>query len=148
MAEQEKHPVGVVSTLAEFRNAVNAIIEPITRDGTLAAFGRQGADELWAALRASPDTIHAEEPGTILNPTQGEIAASRKLNFLPPAKSPETNSPTDRSRVRITITAGSGENQSPDSPGDAGARAWAIRRRHLTGWTGGVLIFAASAWRV
>lgn len=79
MAEQEKHPVGVVSTLAEFRNAVNAIIEPITRDGTLAAFGRQGADELWAALRASPDTIHAEEPGTILNPTQGEIAASRKL---------------------------------------------------------------------
>jgi hypothetical protein len=39
----------------------------------------QGATELATALRAFPDSIHAEEPGTFLNPTQGEIADSRSL---------------------------------------------------------------------
>ena len=41
MAEQEQESVGVVSTIAALRKAVNAIIEPVTRDGTLAAFARQ-----------------------------------------------------------------------------------------------------------
>lgn len=83
MAEHEKESVGVVSTLAGLRRAVNAIIEPITRDGTLAAFGRQGADEIAQALKAFPDSIHVDEPGTILNPTQGEIAAARRDPKLP-----------------------------------------------------------------
>lgn len=86
MAEQEKQSVGVVSTLAELRRAVNAIIEPITRDGTVAAFMRQGADEIAQALRASPETIHADQPGTILNPTQGEIAASRNPKLPSPSE--------------------------------------------------------------
>ena len=38
MGEQEQQSVGVVSTLAGLRSAVNAIIEPITRDGTIPAF--------------------------------------------------------------------------------------------------------------
>lgn len=53
--------------------------DAVTRDGTLAAAVRQGADEIGMALKAFPETIHAEEPGTILNPTQGEIADRRTL---------------------------------------------------------------------
>jgi hypothetical protein len=49
----------------------------LTGDGVLAASARQGAGELSQALKAFPETISAQEPGTILNPTQGEIAASR-----------------------------------------------------------------------
>jgi hypothetical protein len=52
----------------------------LTRDGVLAASFRQGADELGAALKAFPDSIQREESGTILNPTQGEIAAGREQN--------------------------------------------------------------------
>ena len=36
------------------------------------------------ALRAFPETIHVDEPGTILNPTQGEIAASRNQKLHSP----------------------------------------------------------------
>jgi hypothetical protein len=59
------------------RSAVNRAVEPIIRDGTVPAFFRQGADEIGMALKAFPDSLQAHEPGTILNPTQGEIAASR-----------------------------------------------------------------------
>ena len=48
-----------------------------TKDGTLAAFGRQGIDELGEALKAFPEAIQTQESGSIWNPTQGEIAASR-----------------------------------------------------------------------
>src|SRR5258708_3689567 len=50
----------------------------ITRDGTLAAAGRQGADELASALKAFPESIQTQETGTIWNPTQGEVAARRQ----------------------------------------------------------------------
>lgn len=58
----------------------------ITKDGMLAAAFRQGASELAMALRAFPETIHAEEPGTFLNPTQGEIAASREQKLPTPSE--------------------------------------------------------------
>jgi hypothetical protein len=57
---------------------VSTVWKAITKDGTLAAAGRQGADEIAAALRPFPETIHIDEPGTILNPTQGEIGEARK----------------------------------------------------------------------
>ena len=38
------------------------------------------------ALRAFPETIHVNEPGTILNPTQGEIAASRNQKLPSPSE--------------------------------------------------------------
>lgn len=89
MAEREQESVGVVSTFAAsvagIRSAVNAIIEPFTRDGTLAAFFRQGADEMAVALKAFPESISVDEPGTILNPTQGEIAADRKTKLPSPS---------------------------------------------------------------
>jgi hypothetical protein len=50
----------------------------LTEDGVLAAAGRQGIDELGAALKAFPDAIQVQETGTLWNPTQGEIAADRQ----------------------------------------------------------------------
>ena len=58
--------------------AIASAFQALTRDGTLAAAWRQGADELGEALKAFPDSIAVYEPGTILNPTQGEIAAARE----------------------------------------------------------------------
>src|SRR4051812_15165632 len=86
MAEHEKEPIGVVGPVAGLRRAANAILEPITRDGTLAAFFRQGADEMAVALKAFPESVSVEEPGTILNPTQGEIAADRKTKLPSPSE--------------------------------------------------------------
>lgn len=53
--------------------------DAITRDGMLAAAGRQGLDELGAALKPFPDSIQVHETGTIWNPTPGEVAAGRDL---------------------------------------------------------------------
>lgn len=84
MAEQE----AVEAT--ESRSLVARIKDAITNDGHLAAFGRQGIGELGQALKAFPDSIGVEEPGTIFNPTQGEIAADRK----PPSPSEIARSKT------------------------------------------------------
>jgi hypothetical protein len=50
--------------------------------GTLMAAGRQGADEIGQALKAFPESIQVQEPGTILSPTQGEIAESNRGGSL------------------------------------------------------------------
>ena len=39
---------------------------------------RQGAKELGAALKAFPDSIAIDEPGTVFTPTQGEIAEANR----------------------------------------------------------------------
>ena len=39
---------------------------------------RQGAKEIGTALKAFPDSISVDEPGTALNPTQGEIAETNR----------------------------------------------------------------------
>ena len=65
---------------------VARVWDAITKDGHLAAAGRQGADELATALKAFPDSIGVDEPGTIWNPTQGEIAADREPKRLSPSE--------------------------------------------------------------
>jgi hypothetical protein len=62
---------------------IGRVTHSITKDGMLAAAFRQGADELGKALRAFPESIHAEEPGTFLNPTVGEIADKNRQAKLP-----------------------------------------------------------------
>jgi hypothetical protein len=74
--------VGIAATVAvvavvTVARLVAKLWDGLTRDGTLAAFMRQGADEVGAALKAFPDAIQTQESGTVWNPTQGEIAASR-----------------------------------------------------------------------
>lgn len=72
MPEQDAvQPTPTPSMLARMWNG-------LTRDGHLAAAGRQGADEIGQALKAFPDSIGVDEPGTVFNPTQGEIAADRE----------------------------------------------------------------------
>ena len=61
---------------------VSMLVRKATQDGHLAAAGRQGVDELGAALKAFPDAIQAHETGTIFNPTQGEVASGRKADAL------------------------------------------------------------------
>ena len=68
--------VAVVAVVTVAR-MVSKLWNALTSDGTLAAAGRQGLDELGAALKAFPDAIQTQETGSIWNPTQGEIAASR-----------------------------------------------------------------------
>lgn len=82
MAEQQEmnKSNGVIGTIF---SPITKAWDALTRDGTLAAAGRQGADELWQALRAFPTSIHAEEPGTVLNPTVGEIADRNRNARLP-----------------------------------------------------------------
>jgi hypothetical protein len=80
MAEKDEvQAAGASSLLARMWDAV-------TKDGTLAAAWRQGADEIGVALKAFPDSIHAEEPGGLMNPTQGEIAADRKPKLPSPSE--------------------------------------------------------------
>jgi hypothetical protein len=46
--------------------------------GALSAALRQGGKEIGEALKAFPDAISVSEPGTILSPTQGEIAEANR----------------------------------------------------------------------
>lgn len=43
---------------------------------------RQGGKELGTALKAFPDSISIDEPGTALNPTQGEIAETNRTGSI------------------------------------------------------------------
>ena len=72
---------------------VARVWDAITKDGHLAAAGRQGLDELATALKAFPDSIGVDEPGTIFNPTQGEIAADREPRRLSPSEIAKDKSP-------------------------------------------------------
>lgn len=67
----------VATMFKRTRAALLRVADPIIRDGTVPAFFRQGADEIGMALKAFPESVHAEEPGTVLNPTQYEITARR-----------------------------------------------------------------------
>jgi len=93
MAEQEQDRTHMVSTVGELRRAVNKILEPITRDGTVAAFMRQGTDEVAVALKAFPESISVEEPGAVWNPTQGEIAADREPKLPSPSEVARSKTP-------------------------------------------------------
>ena len=56
---------------------IAAAMNHAMKDGTIAAAGRMGIDELGAALKAFPDSIQQQETGSIWNPTQGEVAEAR-----------------------------------------------------------------------
>lgn len=87
MTEQgDRQGMGIGMTAILFTVAVGArlwqgltsLLAAPFADGTLAAAGRQGLDELGEALKAFPESIQTQEYGSIGNPTQGEIAASRQ----------------------------------------------------------------------
>jgi hypothetical protein len=114
---QQQHG-GAISFAAAVMTAINrgvaAVFNAATRDGTLAAAFRQGASEIGQALKAFPDSISAQEPGTILSPTQGEIAEARDAHT--PIHAP---SPSDIARGQATVHGQQQSNvQAPPSPSD------------------------------
>jgi hypothetical protein len=59
-------------------SVVASLVNAITRDGYLAAAGRQGAKELANAFgQVWPESILVQEPGGLFSPTQSEIADAR-----------------------------------------------------------------------
>jgi hypothetical protein len=50
--------------------------------GALQAALRQGGKELGEALKPFPESISVNEPGTVLSPTQGEIAEANRSGSL------------------------------------------------------------------
>ena len=93
------------------KSSLTSAWNAISKDGTLAAAGRQGADELGMALKAFPDSIQADEVGTIWNPTQGEIAANRSnQDSVPEVKAAPLPSPSEIARGSNGV---SGQEQNP-----------------------------------
>ncbi len=146
--ESQKSSEGVVGMIVAAHSAVKSGLastwNAVTKDGTIAAAMRQGADEIGMALKAFPDSIHVEEPGTILNPTQGEIASARGQAPSPStatspsaivkdgagsvygqdqgqAKSHSSPSPSEIAREQATTSQDAqprSQEQSQPSPGD------------------------------
>ena len=99
------------AAMTVINRGVAAVFHAATRDGTLAAAFRQGAGEIGHALKAFPDSIQVHEPGTVLNPTQGEIAAARDSH---------APSPSEIARGEAGTVHGpqQGNVQAPPSPSD------------------------------
>ena len=76
-------PVKGGGLVAAVFNGAAKIWNAVMADGVLEAVGRQGIDELGAALKAFPESIQTQETGTIWNPTQGEITADRQKSRQP-----------------------------------------------------------------
>ena len=123
---QQEHG-GALSFAAAIVTLINrgtaSIFHAATRDGTLAAAFRQGAGEIGQALKALPDSIQVQQPGTLLNPTQGEIADARDVH----ASSHEPT-PSAITRDEAGTVYGQEQAHSPAAPspsdivrGDAGS---------------------------
>lgn len=81
---------GILSAIA---GGIGAAISGMLQDGTIAAAGRQGVGEIGQALKAFPDSIQVQEPGTLWNPTQGEIAEARRPEVALPGDIAQDNTP-------------------------------------------------------
>jgi hypothetical protein len=80
--EGERESSGLIGKAT---NAVAAVIatgvliaQKAMGDGYLGASARQGLGELGEILKAFPDSIQHDEPGTVWNPLPSEIAAGRE----------------------------------------------------------------------
>jgi hypothetical protein len=72
--------IGVILTpVTMIAAGIASMVSALWNDRELAAFGRQGIDELGAALKPFPDSIQVQETGTIWNPTQAEVTNSGNL---------------------------------------------------------------------
>ena len=65
---------------------VAGIANAVMKDGTIAAFARQGVDEIGMGLKAFPDSIQTYEMGTIWSPTPYEISKSRSHDEVTPSE--------------------------------------------------------------
>lgn len=69
---------GAVGDMQDAANSrIDKVAGPLLADGMLAAAFRQGAGEFYEALKPFPQSLQVSEPGTLMSPTQGEIAEAR-----------------------------------------------------------------------
>ena len=78
MESQPSRGAGIGKAAAFALATASLVAQKVTQDGHLAAFWRQGLDEVGHALKPFPESIQVSEPGAIFEPTQGEVAAARK----------------------------------------------------------------------
>ena len=82
---------GILSAIA---GGIGSVIGAVMEDGTIAAARAARRDsEFGMALKAFPDSIQVQEPGTIFNPTQGEIAEARRPDVPLPGDLAQDNTP-------------------------------------------------------
>jgi hypothetical protein len=96
----------VFGGVAKVWNAVMA-------DGHLEAAWRQGINEVGTALKAFPDSIGVDQPGTLWNPTQGEIAADR--NDSPAGRAPWPSEIASQNRNQPVNDNGNGNENGHDA---------------------------------
>jgi hypothetical protein len=94
-----------------------SIYDGVMKGGEIQAFFRQGVAELGAALKAFPDSIQIDEPGTVFNPLYSDIAADKREHGrgpgpMAPAKA-DLMSPGELARSNATATV-HGQSVAPD----------------------------------
>lgn len=110
--------------LSKTRDAVNAALGAVARDGTLPAIGREALKDLHNTLN---EVFFGRgdgpaEPGAPLNPTQGEVAAGRREDLHPygslPTPAAAHASAGDIAHDRDVARAGQapGREREPDQP--------------------------------
>lgn len=79
-------------------SVVGKVYDAVMEGGQIQAAGRQGIDELSAALKAFPDAIQCEEPGTAFHPLYrnmpGEVPSPSEV-----ASDPAPHLPPDHGNV-------------------------------------------------
>ena len=112
---------------AAVTNALTGAYNAVMRDGTIAAFFRQGVKELGEAFgQMLPDSIQVSEPGSVWNPLYSDIAADkRQMQELPGVSLP---SPSDIGRDAQAggTVRGDVQKDSKDlpSPSEIGRQQW------------------------
>lgn len=110
--------IGIIAGVTAARG-VAKVYHHATKDGHLAAAGRQGIDELGQALKAFPDAVQAQEAGTIFNPTQGEVAAARRESMYGHGRTAAT--PSEIARMNRASHDLHGKEQETRSPSEIAA---------------------------
>lgn len=118
MESQPSRGAGIGKAAAFAFGTASLLVQKATQDGHLAAAFRQGIDELGVALKPLPDSIQAQEAGTIFNPTQGEIAADRKESLLWPGHSSPSGIVAGHSSVHGSEQGGPHGDKPARSPSE------------------------------
>jgi hypothetical protein len=81
MADENERQGGFFKQL---RAVVTAIYDAVMRGGEIQAAGRQGINELGAALKAFPESIQIDEPGAVFNPLYRDIPSASNQGLAEP----------------------------------------------------------------
>jgi hypothetical protein len=86
-----------------------------SRDGTIDAFLRQGANELGAALKAFPESLQVDEAGAVFSPLYSDIAADKREAMFSPADLVSRERPASQQGVKSPEISPADLKESPAS---------------------------------